>query len=133
VFGPRIASFTDGTSNTWLVAEAEQPVPWTKPDDLPFDPNGPLPRLGTRAGGYTAAFADGWVRQFRLDTPEATLRAYITRDGNEVVPPDPDNPAAAAPAPDQAAPPVRPRNQFVPPVRPVPPVPPPVRPPRLRR
>jgi hypothetical protein len=88
--GLSVAAFSDGTSTTWLAAEADQPVPWTKPEDLAYDPKGPLPRLGTRSGGYTAAFADGAVRQLRLDTPEATLRAYITRDGGEPV--DPDDP-----------------------------------------
>src|SRR5262249_43167738 len=115
--GLHIAAFTDGTSNTWLVAEADRPVPWTKPEDLAYDPDGPLPRLGTRSGGYTAAFADGWVRQRRGDTREAALRAYTTRDGGEPAPRDPDDPAPAA----------RPRNQAPAPV------PPPVRPPRTRR
>ena len=31
--GPRMpSSFQDGTSNTFLVVEAGEPVPWTKPD-----------------------------------------------------------------------------------------------------
>ena len=36
----------DGTSNTVLVVEAATAVPWTKPDELPYDPNGMLPSLG---------------------------------------------------------------------------------------
>src|SRR5437868_1562092 len=36
--GARIpASIPDGTSNTVLVVEAGEPVPWTKPQDLPYD------------------------------------------------------------------------------------------------
>src|SRR5439155_1388856 len=35
--GLRIGDFTDGTSNTILVAEAARAVPWTKPEDLPYD------------------------------------------------------------------------------------------------
>src|SRR5262249_21736661 len=44
--GLKITSITDGTSNTLMVVEGEEPVPWTKPDDLPFDPKKPLPRVG---------------------------------------------------------------------------------------
>src|SRR5262249_598312 len=40
------ASFPDGTSNTILVAEAGEAIPWSKPGDLRYDPNGPLPKLG---------------------------------------------------------------------------------------
>src|SRR5579884_1999159 len=31
--------FVDGSSNTLLVVEAGPPVPWTKPDDLLYDPD----------------------------------------------------------------------------------------------
>src|SRR5262249_29173622 len=44
--GLRMSSFTDGLSNTALVVEAA-PVPWTKPEELAFDPAGPLPKVGT--------------------------------------------------------------------------------------
>ncbi len=33
-----LANITDGTSNTILVVESKDAVPWTKPDDLKFDP-----------------------------------------------------------------------------------------------
>ena len=36
--GMKRAEITDGWPNTILVAEAEVTVPWTKPDDLRFDP-----------------------------------------------------------------------------------------------
>jgi hypothetical protein len=39
--GIRLTDFPDGTANTLLVVEAANGVPWTKPEDLPFDPNGP--------------------------------------------------------------------------------------------
>src|SRR5439155_13938759 len=41
----KLTNFFDGTSNTLMVAEAAEPVPWTKPDDLPFDPKKPPPAL----------------------------------------------------------------------------------------
>ena len=34
----KLQSITDGTSNTILVATAAKGVPWTKPDDIAFDP-----------------------------------------------------------------------------------------------
>jgi hypothetical protein len=84
--GPRLTEITDGTSNTLLIVEAAEPVPWTKPDDLPFDVKKPLPKLGGLfAEGFQAAFCDGSVRFLPKTIKEATLRALITRDGGEVV------------------------------------------------
>ena len=34
----KVVQVTDGMSNTLMVVEAQDSVPWTKPDDLPFDP-----------------------------------------------------------------------------------------------
>jgi hypothetical protein len=86
VKGVPMAEFTDGTSNTFLVVEAATAVPWTKPDDLPYHPAKPLPALGATFQGYFhASFADGSVRLLRKDTPDATLRAMITRNGGEEV------------------------------------------------
>jgi hypothetical protein len=89
--------FLDGRANTLLVVEAAEPVPWTKPDDLRYDPAGPLPGLGMgltkpvkflgyevrRRNGFNAAFADGTVRFLDAGMDEATLRAVITRNGGE--------------------------------------------------
>ena len=36
--GIGVANVTDGTSNTIMIVEAREAVPWTKPDDLSFDP-----------------------------------------------------------------------------------------------
>jgi prepilin-type processing-associated H-X9-DG protein len=77
-------SFQDGTSNTFLVAEAADPVPWSQPADLPWDPNGPLPRLGgTFPGGFNVTFADGSVRFLPKTTNDATIRAGVTIAGGE--------------------------------------------------
>src|SRR5262249_10106808 len=90
--------FPDGTSNTFLVVEAGTAVPWTKPADLVYDPEGPLPEFGgvssvraplsgsKRVTQFKAALADGSVRYFAADlTQEQTLRATITRNGGEKV------------------------------------------------
>jgi hypothetical protein len=83
------AGFADGTSNTILAVEAGDAVPWTKPDELPYDPNKPLPRLGGHSpAGFTVVTADGAVRTLRPDISERTLRAAITPAGNDVLGPD---------------------------------------------
>jgi hypothetical protein len=80
------ASFPDGTSNTFLVVEAADAVPWTKPDELAYDPARPLPKLGGRLhGGFNAVMGDAAVRFIPQSTPERTLRGLITSSGGEVV------------------------------------------------
>lgn len=85
-WGPRMANFTDGTSNTLLVVEAANAVPWTKPEDLAYEDKKPLPKLGADFhGGFMAAFADGAVRFLKNDLDEETLRNLIMpADGNEM-------------------------------------------------
>jgi prepilin-type processing-associated H-X9-DG protein len=83
--GLTITSFTDGTSNTIMVAVAKNPVPWTKPDDLSYDPTLPLPLLDDRHGGVNFLMGDGSVRFERKDIPATTLRALITRNGGEII------------------------------------------------
>ena len=88
--GPRIHipdGFPDGAANTFLVVEAAEAAPWTKPQDLSFTSNGPLPKLGgLRGSGFNALFADGAVREVPHDADEATIRAMITRNGGETLP-----------------------------------------------
>src|SRR5207249_937606 len=86
--GPDELDFPDGTSNTLLVVEARDAVPWARPDELEYNPKGPLPQLGhpSRGGDFNAAMADGSVRSVSGSLPEATLRALITANGGEVIP-----------------------------------------------
>jgi hypothetical protein len=73
-------SFPDGLANTILIIEAADPVPWTKPDELGYDPNKPLPRLGGHYPvGVNAALADGSVLFLRVGNglSEQTLRSAI--------------------------------------------------------
>src|SRR5213079_110959 len=89
-FEPRrqmqVQNFVDGLSNTILAAEAVRPVPWTKPEDLPFVPDQALPALGGLFGGYFyALFADGSVRFCSKNADPDHLRKAITIADGEVV------------------------------------------------
>jgi HEAT repeat protein len=85
--GPRFpASITDGTSNTFLIVEAGESVPWTKPADLEYDPKKPLPKLGGLfPEGFHAVAFDGQVHFVGRDYPEKDLRRWITCNDGEVV------------------------------------------------
>ena len=82
----RMDDIRDGASNTILCVEAgaDKAVLWTKPEDLPFDPEKPLAALGkVPPMGFCAAFFDGHVEQLKVD--DKTLKALITPDGGEVI------------------------------------------------
>jgi prepilin-type processing-associated H-X9-DG protein len=83
---PQIQKITDGTSNTIMAVEAKREIPWTKPEDIPFEPNAPLPELGGfTPEGFNALFADGSVRYIKKSIHPTVLKALITRDGGEVI------------------------------------------------
>jgi len=82
----RLDDIHDGTSVTILCVEAgpDKAVPWTKPEDLLFDPEKPLAALGKiPAKGFLAVFFDGHVEALTVDN--ATLKALITPAGGEVI------------------------------------------------
>jgi hypothetical protein len=81
--------FPDGTTYTFLVVEAGPPVPWTKAEDLPYDPGKPLPDLRCLFhDGFRARMADASGRWVPRGVSERTLRAAITRNGNDTLGPD---------------------------------------------
>jgi hypothetical protein len=79
--------FPDGTSNTILFVEAGPPVPWTKPEEIGFDPGRTVNLQGLFRDGFRACSADGKYRFVRRESDQATIRAALTRDGGEQ-PPD---------------------------------------------
>jgi prepilin-type processing-associated H-X9-DG protein len=84
--GAQIQEITDGTSMTILAVEAGREVPWTKPEDIVFEPNAPMPELGGfTPDGFNALFADGSVRYIKKTVDPRILKCLITRNGGEVV------------------------------------------------
>jgi hypothetical protein len=81
-----IVAIPDGTSNTILVVEAADAVPWARPGDLPFDPK-KAPKVGSDdRKWFYAVFADGHVRALRRDKlTDDQLRALMTTNGGEIV------------------------------------------------
>lgn len=90
----------DGTSYTLLVVEAGESVPWTKPDELVFQPDQPLPAVGGlyhgvfrpfssdfRSSTFQGLFADGHVESLRLpeNDGEEKLRGAVTWNGGEEI------------------------------------------------
>jgi hypothetical protein len=78
----------DGTANTLLVVQAgpDRAVEWTKPDDLPFNPQDPLGALG-RIGeqGIPALMMDGSVHSLPRDIDPARLKGLVTHRSGEAV------------------------------------------------
>jgi hypothetical protein len=67
--------FPAGTSNTFLVAEAANAVPWAKPADMVVQPGQPVP---VREGRFLVAMADASVRVVDHNrVTDASLLLYI--------------------------------------------------------
>lgn len=82
--------FPDGTSNTIMCVTAAKAVPWTKPEELEFDPEKDMRKLlGTVVNGHVqVSMFDGSTRGLGKDISKETLHAAITRAGGEVLGPD---------------------------------------------
>lgn len=86
--GVKVDSVPDGTSNTLLVAEAADPVPWSKPEDLTLTTPESTVGMGSKhPGGFNASMADGSVRFFKNSMSPRLLKGLATRNGGETVTP----------------------------------------------
>jgi hypothetical protein len=84
--GTQIREIRDGCSNTILLVEAKRDIPWTKPDDIPYDPKKPLPKLGGFFGdAFNVVMVDGSARTLSNSIEEAILRALATKSDGRVV------------------------------------------------
>jgi hypothetical protein len=93
VHGRRIPNdFTDGTVNTLCVAEAGEPVIWTKPDGLQLPEAGQsakMPKLGGPfPGGFYGLMLDDTVHWFPDTLSASDLRALVTINGNDMPSPE---------------------------------------------
>lgn len=80
----KIRAITDGTTNTVGVVEGKRQIPWTKPEEIQYDNNKPLPDLGGFFDdGFHVGFLDGSVVFLPKEIDEKTLRAMITFAGRE--------------------------------------------------
>ena len=79
-------SFPDGTSNTVAIVEAGEACIWTKPDDLAYDAEKPLPKLGGLFDGdFHVLLMDGSVALGHTKTlNEGEFRKMVTRSDGQV-------------------------------------------------
>jgi hypothetical protein len=78
--------FTKGLSGTVLIVEAGKAVPWTRPEDLRFDPEHPNAGLARYPGGYLVGMADGSVRFLSVTVDPKKLLPVFTPSGGEALP-----------------------------------------------
>src|SRR5271154_5701004 len=75
-------SHGDGTSFTLMLVEGGSAVPWTKPEDIPFAPGKPLPKLNTVfPDGFRASMCDGSSCWVDANASDEAIRAAITWNG----------------------------------------------------
>jgi hypothetical protein len=86
--GVTLAQITaqDGSVGTVLVVEAGEAVPWTKPDELTFTKDGPLPALGGPTGDFFVYLTcDSAVHRGRKTADPAKIRSLIHMTDNVAV------------------------------------------------
>jgi Protein of unknown function (DUF1559) len=82
----QIINITDGLSNTIMAVEAEEPVVWTNPNDLAFDPTKALPKMLSIDGKFSASYCDGSVRTFKMPIDQEILKLLIQKNDGKLIP-----------------------------------------------
>ncbi len=85
--GMLMADCLDGVSCTIAVIEAAKDVPWTKPEDVPFDAKNPLFKRGgvSPKKGFHALFIDGHVSFLPRTVTDEQLVPLITRNAGDKI------------------------------------------------
>src|SRR5262249_52895880 len=80
-----IKQIIDGTSNTLMIVEADEPIEWTKPADFTPSLENPTTGLGKLhpKGYFIAGFADGEVHFVPTDIDTESFAAMFTMNGGE--------------------------------------------------
>ena len=78
----------DGAPNRLLFVEAGEPVPWTQPDEIPYDPTQPVRLRGLFRKGFRACSVDGRYQFIEYTMDQRVVHAIITRNGGESLPAD---------------------------------------------
>jgi hypothetical protein len=79
----------DGPTLTLLAVESSNPVPWSKPEDIPFDKHKDVPNFGSAYGGRPwAVLLDGKVRVLDLGKIRPDTLKYAINPNDGTVPGD---------------------------------------------
>jgi hypothetical protein len=86
ILGTPLFTITDGLSNTLMVATAAKAVPWTKPEELEFDPEKDMTKLVRMFNGrFQFATFDGAVHTLPKVPSQQTLHLLITKNDGQVI------------------------------------------------
>jgi hypothetical protein len=69
--------FQNGLSGTLMLVETEDAVPWTKPDEIEYLPDRPLPNLGVSREEVLVVTCDGHYRFLGKPVDEIAIRKMI--------------------------------------------------------
>jgi prepilin-type processing-associated H-X9-DG protein len=82
----KIQEIADGTSNTLMIFESAERVPWTKPDEVAFDAEKDVKKLFLWKNDRTnIAMCDGSVRSISNKVSEKTLKNVIMKNDGNVI------------------------------------------------
>jgi hypothetical protein len=88
VQGTKLTQITDGTSNTLFVFEATESSPWTKPDEIEFDPTKPVHKhfRFEKDTVCNILMGDGSVRSMSKMVTDDLLKLVIQKDDGMPIP-----------------------------------------------